>query len=105
MNVIVTPEDVELAEPDNLNQLQVSSPETLTLGTIDTILRRAALGRVDHDHDHAYLDIDALRRRHTELVVTDGADFDQMVGYAAKNGWTSMDGTAVRAHIVRTRTP
>ncbi len=61
-------------------------------------LAAAGLGTVDGDH--AWLDVAALR------AAGDGspgwlAGFDAMLGYATGQGWTSQDGTTVRAHIVR----
>ena len=58
----------------------------------------AGLGIVDGDH--AWLDAGALR------AAGDGSEewvagFDRMLAYAAGKGWTSEDGTRVRAHIVR----
>ncbi len=61
-------------------------------------LGAAGLGTVDGDH--AWLDVAALR------AAGDGSPewlsgFDGMLEYAAGKGWTSADGSAVRAHIVR----
>lgn len=61
-------------------------------------LSAAGLGRVDGGH--AWLDAAALR------AAGDGsaqwaARFDAMLGYAAGQGWASADGSAVRAHVVR----
>jgi hypothetical protein len=61
-------------------------------------LAAAGLGTVDGEH--AWLDVAALR------TAGDGSaewlsGFDGMLEYAAGKGWTSADGSAVRAHIVR----
>jgi hypothetical protein len=61
-------------------------------------LTAAGLGTVDGDH--AWLAVSALR------AAGDGsadwlAGFDGMLKYAAGQGWTSADGSAVRGHIVR----
>jgi hypothetical protein len=61
-------------------------------------LSAAGLGSVDGGD--AWLDTGALR------AAGDGsaewtAAFDGMLGYAAGKGWASPDGSAVRAHIVR----
>jgi hypothetical protein len=62
-------------------------------------LAAAGLGTVDGDH--AWLPVAELR------AAGDGSarwltDFDAMVAYAAGKGWGSADGSALRAHIVRT---
>jgi hypothetical protein len=63
-----------------------------------TALTAAGLGTVDDDH--AWLDVAALRAAGNgspEWL----AGFDGMLEYAAGKGWTSTDGSTVRAHIVR----
>jgi hypothetical protein len=63
-----------------------------------TALTAAGLGAVDGDH--AWLTVAALR------AAGDGSadwlgGFDGMLKYAAGQGWTNADRSAVRAHIVR----
>ena len=86
-----------VADPGNLKQLHA---EFRGVGddAAATALSAAGLGTVDGDH--AWLDAGALR------AAGDGsagwtAGFDGMLAYAASKGWTSTDGSAVRAHIVR----
>jgi hypothetical protein len=86
-----------VAEAENLKQLHAEFR-----GVSDDIaagaLREAGLG--DVDGDHAWLETAALR------AAGDGsaewtAGFDAMLAYAASKGWSSEDGSRVRAHIVR----
>lgn len=96
MYVLVTEEGGEaraaVADAANLRQLHAEFR-----GVADD-QAAAALGSVDGDH--AWLDASALR------AAGDGsaqwaAGFDGMLAYAAGKGWASPDGSAVRAHIVR----
>lgn len=99
MNVVIATDTAELTDAGNLTQLQVTAPEAASLESIDNILREGALGSVVDTH--AYLDIEALRRRRVELGLIDDDAYDGMIEYAAKKGWVSDDGGAVRAHIER----
>ncbi|QTJ70557.1 hypothetical protein HYG77_34175 (plasmid) [Rhodococcus sp. ZPP] len=102
MIVTVTSDAVELSDADNLKQLHLSCASTLPLTTIDAVLRRTDMGHIDHDH--VYLNIDGLRRRRECHGFVDEAAFNRMVEYATSKQWISADGSAVRAHIVRTET-
>lgn len=64
----------------------------------------AGLGRVDADGRHVWLSITALRARAIGDVpsATAGewaARFEAMVEYATAKGWTSADGSELRAHL------
>jgi hypothetical protein len=67
------------------------------VATAVVALADAALGTVDGDH--VWLSVSALR------AAGDGSSkwssaFDGMVAYASSKGWTSTDGSLLRAHIV-----
>lgn len=64
----------------------------------------AGLGEPTDDGGHVWLDIRALRAAagatlpaEERAAWTEG--FDGMIAFAAKHGWTSDDGTRVRAHV------
>jgi hypothetical protein len=61
---------------------------------------------VDEGGEHVWLSIEELRRRAASLVPEAERDdwsrgFDGMVGYASSKGWTSPEGSHLRAHITR----
>lgn len=101
MFVIVTDQGGEVratvADAGNLKQLHAEF-RGVRDDQASAALAAAGLGSVDGDH--AWLAATALR------AAGDGsaewtAGFDGMLAYAAAKGWASPDGTAVRAHIVR----
>lgn len=86
-----------LAEPENLRELRAEFRGVDDAAAAGA-LAAAGLGTVDGDH--VWLPAAALR------AAGDGspgwsAACDAMLAYAAGKGWTSEDGTLVRAHIVR----
>jgi hypothetical protein len=84
-------------DPGNLRQLHAEF-RGVDDDAAAAAIAAAGLGTVDGDH--AWLDAGALRAAGdgTEAWV---AGFDGMLAYAAGKGWTSDDGTRLRAHIVR----
>ena len=101
MFVLVSGDDGEVRasveDPGNLRQLHAEF-RGVSDEAAAAALAAAGLGSVDGDH--AWLDAGALR------AAGDGSaawatGFDGMLAYAASKGWSSEDGTRVRAHIVR----
>jgi hypothetical protein len=102
--VLVTADDstdmaarATVADAANLRQLHaefrgVDDP------TAGAALAAAGLGTVDGDH--AWLPVAELRAAGggSASWLT---DFDAMVKYAAGKGWSNADGSALRAHIIR----
>ena len=84
-------------DPGNLRQLHA---EFRGVGDDAAAAALAAVGLGTVDGDHAWLDAGALRAA-GDGSPSWGAAFDGMLAYAADKGWTSEDGTRVRAHIVR----
>jgi hypothetical protein len=86
-----------VADAENLKQLHT---EFRGVGDDAAAAALSAAGLGTVEGDHAWLDAAALR------AAGDGSDgwtagFDGMLAYAASKGWASADGSAVRAHIVR----
>jgi hypothetical protein len=99
--VNVTGSSARVLEPEDLKRLAVR----VDTGA-DLVGAIAAIGRVDVDGEHVWLDIDALRTAAADGMDPAGrdawiVDFDSMVAYATSKGWTSADGAALRAHIER----
>ena len=62
------------------------------------------LGTVSQDGDHVWLSIESLRSAAAATLAADERaawldSYDGMIAFATSKGWTSPDGTAVRAHI------
>ena len=84
-------------DPGNLRQLHA---EFRGVSDDAAAAALAAVGLGTVDGDNAWLDAGALR------AAGDGSaawatGFDGMLAYAASKGWSSEDGTRVRAHVVR----
>lgn len=101
MYVLVTEEGGEaraaVADAANLRQLHA---EFRGVADDQAAAALAAAGLGSVDGDHAWLDASALRAAGGGSAQW-AAGFDGMLAYAAGKGWASPDGSAVRAHIVR----
>ncbi len=86
-----------VVEPENLKRLHAEF-RGVDDGLAASALDATGLGSVDGDH--AWLSTAALRAA-GDGSVTWTTGFDGMLAYAASKGWTSADGTRVRAHIIR----
>jgi hypothetical protein len=103
MRLLITSADrsgVAVVEPDDTRQLSVETPLT-DRSQVASALREAGAGRLDGDH--AWLDIDFLRRTAAPADPASWVDaFDAMIKYAERHGWVSDDGRQVRAHLEST---
>lgn len=86
-----------VAEPEDLARLHAEF-RGVDDDTAARVLRSSGLGVVDGDH--AWLETAALRAA-GDASPEWTARFDAMLAYAASKGWSSEDGSRVRAHIVR----
>lgn len=67
-------------------------------GTVHDITTVGTLGTLDGDH--AWLDVDSLRRAAHDAPPDRWLDrYEAMIAWAMSKGWTSDDGRAVRAHV------
>ncbi|TYL55509.1 hypothetical protein FXB39_04025 [Nocardioides sp. BGMRC 2183] len=95
---------VSVVEVDMLTALAVAS--SLDPTATEQRLLADGLARAGGDATHVWLDVSALKAR-AEPVDADGAEgvrawgasYDAMISYARRKGWTSPDGTLVRAHL------
>jgi LmbE family N-acetylglucosaminyl deacetylase len=86
-------------------QPSVIEIEILTELSVEADVAAVTLGELGTvDGDHAWLQIDELRRAAHRAGAPEGWDteFERMIAYAKTKGWISDDGCAVRAHIDRT---
>jgi hypothetical protein len=100
MFVRASPAGLDVVDPDDCTSLDVrvdgaDRPE------LAARLTGSGLGEWDGS-DHVALDVGALHDLAQAGAVGPDwpARWDAMLGYAAKKGWLSDDGTAVRAHLV-----
>ncbi|MCF7549924.1 hypothetical protein [Pseudonocardia sp. WMMC193] len=95
----LTADAAELVEPENVTAFSVRSD----LGGADlaAAVERAALGAVLPDGEHVMIDVAAIRRLAGTVPAGWEDDLAGMLAYAQKKGWTSEDGSAVRAHVER----
>lgn len=84
-----------VTDVDDLRRLEVLAP--VNLPDADLAARLGDLGRLDGDH--VWLSVQRLRGAGP---ADEGwaSRFDAMIEYATSKGW--VEGTAVRAHVVRT---
>ena len=102
MYFLVNGDTVELVEPEDVKAFSVRCAPDLTDEELATSVDRAGLGDV-LDSGHVMVSVAAVRRM-ADGRVGPGWDDDLagMLAYAASKGWTSADGSQVRAHVERT---
>ncbi len=92
-------EGPELVESADFTRFHVAVRGRGDAGTLDEALRASDVGSVDGDGE-AMVRVDAVRRLAGPAV--DEAweqGLAAMLDYARSKGWTSDDGTVVRAHV------
>ncbi|MEI4271168.1 hypothetical protein TEK04_05495 [Klenkia sp. LSe6-5] len=90
-----------VTEVDDLRRLEVTAPVGMTTDELARCL--TGLGAPD-GAGHVWLDIVALRKAGGRSADPDwSARFDVMISFAQEQHWVGVDGTAVRAHLVRVR--
>ena len=96
MYLQVSAEETSLEEPEDLKRFHVE----LGQGVKDA--GAALVGWARLDGDHAWVDVEAVRRAAAGRVGARwDADFAGMIDYARAKGWLSDDGTAIQAHVER----
>lgn len=92
------PDPVTVTDQEVLDALEVRIGD-LTADRVDALLRASGLGTADREH--AWLDVGELRARCAGRDQEWQRGFDAMLRAARRHGWTSEDGSRVRAHLVR----
>lgn len=95
----ITAAQAELVEPENVQAFSVRSD--LTGDDLAAAVRQAAVGEVLPDGEHVMVEVAAIRRLAGTVPAGWEDDLAGMLAYAKKKGWTSEDGSAVRAHVER----
>lgn len=86
---------------EDLRRLSASVAADAPADAVDGALRDAGAGHLDAGGEHAWLRLGWLRAQGPdEAPWLEG--FAAMVAHATSQGWTSGDGTLVRAHVERT---
>lgn len=88
--------EASVQDVENLRELAVRAHGVDVEG-ISAALQACGLGAVVGDH--AWLNVERLRRSGPTEVPRWSEGFDGMISYAAKQGWLSKDATRVRAHL------
>lgn len=97
MIAVVGPDGVRVLEAAFLTALEARLDGVDARGA-DVALRAIGAGSVRVEH--AWLDIDYLRRQGPDSEDW-RSGFDAMIAYARSKGWISADGATVRAHLVQ----
>jgi hypothetical protein len=99
----ITGDSAELVDPQDVRSFHAVCPATLGHHELADSVRRADLGELLPGDGHLMVPLDTVRRMAADRVGPGWSDdFAKMISYAASKGWTSEDGTRVRAHIERT---
>jgi hypothetical protein len=102
MYFLISADAVELLDPQDMTAFSVRCPADLDDGTLAASAERAGLGEV-LGSGHVMVPVATIRRMAGDRV---GPGWDDdlagMLAYATRKGWTSEDGSRVRAHIERT---
>lgn len=88
--------DTSVQDVENLRELAVRA-HGVDVDGITAALHASGLGAVEGDH--AWLDVERLRRSGPAELSQWSDGFDGMISYAGKQGWLNEDGTRVRAHL------
>ncbi|NAZ87825.1 hypothetical protein GTR00_17235 [Kineococcus sp. T90] len=85
---------------EDLARLSATVAADAPADAVDGALRDAGAGHLDAGGEHAWLRLSWLRAQGPDAPGwLEG--FAGMVSYATSRGWTSEDGTLVRAHVER----
>jgi hypothetical protein len=88
--------EASVQDVENLHELAVRA-HGVDVDGISAALQANGLGVVDGDH--AWLDVERLRRSGPVELSGWSEGFAGMISYAGKQGWLNEDGTKVRAHL------
>jgi hypothetical protein len=91
--------EASVVDVENLRELAVRAHGADIEG-ISAALQANSLGSVEGDH--AWLEVERLRRSGPADLSQWSEGFDGMISYARKQGWLSEDGSSVRAHLEHT---
>lgn len=92
--------EASVVDVENLRELAVRA-HGVDIDGISAALQANGIGAVEGDH--AWLDVERLRRSGPADLAQWTEGFDGMISYARKQGWLSVDGSSVRAHLEHTR--
>lgn len=96
MYLRVSGEGTSLEDPEDLKRFHIEMAAEVT----DPVAALTGWARLDGDH--AWVDVEAVRRAAGGRVGARwDADFAGMLDYARAKGWLSEDGTAIQAHVER----
>lgn len=102
MYFLISADAVELLDPQDVTAFSVRCPADLDDAALAASAERAGLGEV-LGSGHVMVPVATIRRMAGDRV---GPGWDDdlagMLAYATRKGWTSEDGSRVRAHIERT---
>lgn len=88
--------EASVQDVENLRELAVRA-HGVDVNRISAALQASGLGAVEGDH--AWLDVERLRRSGPAKLSQWSEGFDGMISYAGKQGWLNEDRTRVRAHL------
>jgi hypothetical protein len=99
MIVELTGLGIRVHEADDCTRLSVTT--ALAGLDVDTALRASGAGARDGSGDHLLLDVPTLHGRAREAASSSDWEsrWTAMIDYAARKGWLSPDGSAVRVHL------
>ncbi|MFC4942395.1 hypothetical protein [Pseudonocardia sp. GCM10023141] len=101
MYFLISDDAVELVDPQDVKAFSVRCPADLDHAGLAASVDRAELGEI-LDSGHLMVPVATIRRMAGDRV---GPGWDNdlagMLAYAASKGWTSADGSRVRAHVER----
>lgn len=99
MIVELTGGGIRVHEADDCTRLSVTT--ALAGPDVDTALRASGAGARDGSADHLLLDVPTLHERAREAASAPDWEsrWTTMIDYAARKGWLTPDGSAVRAHL------
>lgn len=95
-------DSVELVDPQDTRSFSAVAAADLGDDDLAAIVERAGIGEILPGGGHLMVAVDAIRRMAAGRVGPGWPDdLAAMLDYAAGKGWTSEDGTRVRAHVER----
>jgi hypothetical protein len=87
-----------LVEPGDFKRFHVETAGHLPFASLDAALE--GLGYAEAGD--VFIDANALKQRLAKMLSSEGwhEQYDGMLSFARKSGWSSKDGTKIRAHVV-----
>ena len=102
MRIAVSRHQVALSQADDFGSFSITCPTEMSAESLGRAVADAGIGTALPGGTHVMVRVDAIRSLAGDEVTEQWErSLTQMVAYAHSHGWTSPDGSSIRAHVDR----